>query len=211
MKRMNRMKMMNPGARRICAFEKSFISHFMLCFFLYFLIEKTGPVLSLGHKINRPIPEAGSALHGTTWALPCLGHESRDWMDQTVDSSKSFLTCYEGSLFRSKVFLIRFPFHNETQRCEIWFEKCLQVLSIKDPFWNLSKRNWTNRNFLGQSLWDQPEDQPCFLLSKMHIITTQLMESHLLTWWPSSLLFVCHTDASFHLSQWPLVVIGILF
>lgn len=78
-------------------------SHFMLCFFLYFLIEKPGPVLSLGHKINRPIPEAGSALHGTTWALPCLGHGSRDWMDQTVDSSKSFLTCYEGSLFRSEV------------------------------------------------------------------------------------------------------------
>ena len=87
-------------------------------------------------------------------------------MDQTVNSSKSFLTCYEGSLFRSKVFLIRFPCHNETQRCEIWFEKCLQVLSIKDPFWNLTKRNWTNRNFLGQSLWDQPEDQPYgFLLS----------------------------------------------
>lgn len=115
-------------------------------------------------------------------------------------------------LFRSKVFLIRFPFHNETQRCEIWFEKCLQVLSIKDPFWNLSKRNWTNRNFLGQSLWDQPKDQPYgFLLSKMHIITTQLMESHLLTWSPSSLLFVCHTDASFHLSQWPLWSLGFHF
>ncbi len=29
------------------------------------------------------------------------------------------------------------------------------------------------------------------------------MESHLLTWWPSSLLLVCHTGAGFHLSQWP--------
>lgn len=139
MKRMNRMKMMYPGARRICAFEKSFIftsfqfqlslenekrradyqksscnstlrnpdkewidvwptSPISCCVFFVFLNGKK-PVLSLGHKINRPIPEAGSALHGTTWALPCLGHGSRDWMDQTVNSSKSFLTCYEGAFF----------------------------------------------------------------------------------------------------------------
>ena len=42
-----------------------------------------------------------------------------------------------------------------------------------------------------------------FCFKKMHIITIQLMESHLLTWWPYSLLLVCHTGAGFHLSQWP--------
>ena len=89
-------------------------SHFML--YIFFGIS----VLSLGHKINRPIPEAGSALHGTTWALPCLGHGSRDWMDQTVNSQNHSSHVMKGAFFGQT--FSWYGFHSTMKLRDVKFE-----------------------------------------------------------------------------------------